>query len=158
DATSRGKWNSSQQFHISFPRRHRYVSERRCPPVFDWLIVRLVFLLVLSLSSYYMQPFGLQKWTAAVAGIALGLAILLFEIRLNKAVLTRLIGAAVGSILGIVGAYLISLVLSLALPAVPRNNISFVQIVVLLLMWYIGLVVGASKGDMLNLAALGGIF
>jgi len=105
-----------------------------------------------------MRPFGLEKWTSAFAGIALGFAILLFEIRLNKATLKRLIGAAVGSILGIVGAYLISLVLSLALPEFPRNNISFVQVVVLLLMWYIGLVVGASKGDMLNLAALGGIF
>ena len=34
----------------------------------------------------------------------------------------------------------------------------FVQVGLLLLMTYIGLIVGAKKGDMLNLAALGGIF
>ena len=29
--------------------------------MFDWIIVRLVFLLVLTLASYYMQPFGLEN-------------------------------------------------------------------------------------------------
>src|SRR5262249_37248076 len=35
---------------------------------------------------------------------------------------------------------------------------SFLQIIVMLLMAYVGLAVGANKGDLLNLAALGGIF
>jgi uncharacterized protein YacL len=39
-----------------------------------------------------------------------------------------------------------------------RNTQSFLQILVMLLMAYVGLIVGASKGDLLNLAALGGIF
>ena len=34
----------------------------------------------------------------------------------------------------------------------------FLQVALLLLMTYVGLIVGAKKGDMLNLAALGGIF
>ena len=34
----------------------------------------------------------------------------------------------------------------------------FLQVALLLLMTYVGLIVGANKGDMLNLAALGGIF
>ncbi|MBI4464689.1 MAG: TRAM domain-containing protein [Acidobacteria bacterium] len=122
----------------------------------DWLTVRLVFLLVLFLVSYYLQPFGLEKWLSGATGVALGLAILVFEMRLSRASLRRLIGAAVGSILGILGAYLMSLVLSQSV--FPKNTVSFLQIFVLLLMSYIGLVVGASKGDMLNLAALGGLF
>jgi len=35
---------------------------------------------------------------------------------------------------------------------------SFLQIMVMLIMAYVGLAVGANKGDLLNLAALGGIF
>jgi uncharacterized protein YacL len=76
--------------------------------------------------------------------------------RLSQASLKKLIGAAVGSILGIVGAYLMSLVLGQSV--FPRNTLSFLQILVMLWMTYIGLVVGAAKGDMLNLAALGGLF
>ncbi|MBI4442968.1 MAG: TRAM domain-containing protein [Acidobacteria bacterium] len=122
----------------------------------DWLAVRVVFLLILLVASYYLQPFGLGRWLSGVTGVLLGIAILLFEMRLNRASLKRLIGAAAGSILGIIGAYLMSLILSQSV--FPRNTISFLQLFVMLLMTYIGLVVGASKGDMLNLAALGGLF
>jgi uncharacterized protein YacL len=38
----------------------------------------------------------------------------------------------------------------------PTRN--FLQILVMLLMAYVGLIVGANKGDLLNLAALGGVF
>ncbi len=124
--------------------------------MFDWLIVRAVLLLVLTFASYFMHPFGLDKGLAALAGFGMGLAILLFERRLSNTSLKRLIGAAFGSILGIFGAYLISLVLSLAVPS--KSSVSFLQLLILLLMAYVGLVVGASKGDLLNLAALGGVF
>jgi uncharacterized protein YacL len=122
----------------------------------DWLIVRLVLLIILVYASYYLQPFGLEKWIDALLGLALGLAILIFEARLNQASLKRLIGAAVGSILGILGAYLMSLVLGQSV--FPRNTLSFLQLFIMVVMTYIGLVVGAAKGDMLNLAALGGLF
>ena len=68
----------------------------------------------------------------------------------------RLIGAAIGSILGILGAYLMGLVL--ARTTIPEGSRSFLDVGLLLVMTYIGLVVGANKGDMLNLAALGGLF
>src|SRR6202045_1569305 len=68
----------------------------------------------------------------------------------------RLIGAAVGSILGILGAYLMGLVL--ARTSIPEGSRSFLDVALLLVMTYIGLVIGASKGDMLNLQALGGVF
>ena len=113
-------------------------------------------MLVLCLASYYLEPFGLERRLAGVVGLGIGFAILLFEYRLSQASLKRLIGAAVGSILGIIGAYLMSLVLGQSV--FPQNTLSFLQILVMLWMTYIGLVVGAAKGDMLNLAALGGLF
>ena len=40
----------------------------------------------------------------------------------------------------------------------PESTRSFVSLAVFLIMAYIGLIVGANKGDMLNLQALGGLF
>src|SRR5262245_2839648 len=77
--------------------------------------------------------------------------------RVRQVSMKRLIGAAFGSVLGILGAYLMSLVIGLAAPQGSRT-IQFVQICLLLWMTYVGLVVGASKGDLLDLSALGGVF
>jgi uncharacterized protein YacL len=85
-----------------------------------------------------------------------GAGIVLFEWKLRGVSLKRLIGAAIGSFLGICGAYLFALVIRSSVPA--GNTQSFLQILVMLLMAYVGLIVGASKGELLNLAALGGIF
>ncbi len=124
----------------------------------DWVIVRLLFIVILFFVSYYLRPFGMEQQTAGLAGLGIGAAILLFEMRLKRVSLKRLIGAAVGSILGIIGAYLMTLVLGQLTTPQNQNTLSFLQVLLLLLMTYIGLVVGASKGDMLNLAALGGLF
>lgn len=123
----------------------------------DMAIARLIFLLVVVVASYYFRPFGFERRWSAVIGLLIGVAIILFEVRLKRATLKRLMGAAVGSILGILGAYLISLVLGAATIIEPPTR-TFLQLLVLLLMTYVGLIVGANKGDLLNLAALGGIF
>ena len=70
--------------------------------------------------------------------------------------LRRLIGAATGSILGILGAYLISLIFTHT--TMPESTRSFFSLAIFLVMTYIGLVLGANKGDMLNLQAFGGVF
>ena len=88
--------------------------------------------------------------------LAFALAVFVFEVRLQRVSLRRLIGAAVGSILGILGAHLMGLVL--ARTSIPEGSRSFLDVALLLVMTYIGLVLGTSKGDMLNLQALGGLF
>src|SRR6202451_3072521 len=70
--------------------------------------------------------------------------------------LNRRIGSAIGSVLGIIGAYLFALVIRNSVPSGHMQ--SFLQIMVMLVMAYVGLAVGANKGDLLNLAALGGVF
>ena len=122
----------------------------------DWIVVRIVLLVILVAASYYYQPFGISGWYDSLLGLGLGLAILIFETRVAKASLKRLIGAAIGSIMGITGAYLMSLVLGQSI--LPRNTLSFLQMFIMVVMTYIGLMVGARKGEMLNLAALGGLF
>ncbi len=121
----------------------------------DLWIIRTIFLVVFVVTTYHLQPFGLGANESLIFGIAAGLAIIVFEIRLRKVTLQRLIGAAIGSVLGILGAFLMSLVMASSLSS---DSVSFLQLGVLLLMAYVGLVVGGAKGDMLNLGALGGLF
>ena len=118
----------------------------------DLIIIRAIFIIVLTISAYALHPFQTQPWVAAAGGLVLGACIIFFEIRLEQVSMKRLIGAAVGSVLGIFGAFGMSLVLG------PAVNQPFIQVGILLWMTYCGLIVGAKKGDMLNLAALGGIF
>jgi uncharacterized protein YacL len=125
--------------------------------VLDLAFVRAIFILVISGCAYYFQPFQLPPIFAAAAGLLVGGAIILFEMRVERVSLKRLIGAAIGSILGIFGAYLMSLVLS-RVNAGNSPTLHFLQIFLLLWMTYVGLVVGASKGELLNLSALGGVF
>jgi uncharacterized protein YacL len=122
----------------------------------DHLMVRLIFAIACVAAGYHFHPFGLSNLAAAGVGLAFAISVFLFEIRLQRASMRRLIGAAIGSILGILGAYLMGLVL--ARTTIPEGSRSFLDVALLLVMTYIGLVVGANKGDMLNLAALGGLF
>jgi uncharacterized protein YacL len=122
----------------------------------DHMMVRLIFSIACIAAGYHFHPFGLSKYVAAGVGLAFAISVFLFEIRLQRASLRRLIGAAIGSILGILGSYLMGLVL--ARTSIPEGSRSFLDVGLLLVMTYIGLVIGANKGDMLNLAALGGLF
>ncbi len=123
----------------------------------DLLLLRVVFILVITVAAHFLKPFGIQHPFAALTGLVFGVAVVFFETRLKLVSLKRLIGAAVGSVLGIVGAFLIAIVLN---QAFPHNNdtVPFLQLGIMLWMAYVGLVVGANKGDMLNLSALGGLF
>ena len=122
----------------------------------DLVLVRFLFVLFVAVTCYLIQPFNRPAIQDAGIGMLFGVAIVIFEWRLRMMSLKRLIGAAIGSVLGIVGAYLFALVIRNSLS--PGHTQSFLMLMVMLLMAYVGLVVGANKGDLLNLAALGGIF
>src|SRR5439155_16947012 len=95
--------------------------------------------------------------TAAVGIVAV--AIIFFQMRIRRSSLKTLIGAAAGSILGIIGAYLIgSLISSQESMAVAPETKTFLTLALTFFMAYVGLMVGAAKGDYLDLSALGGIF
>ncbi|MFZ0460820.1 MAG: PIN domain-containing protein, partial [Candidatus Acidiferrales bacterium] len=122
----------------------------------DMLAIRLIFTVVCVAAGYHFRPFSLSSLFGSIVGLAFAIAVIFFELRLRRASLRRLIGAVIGSILGILGAYLTTLVL--AHTSMPESTRSFISLAVFLVMAYIGLIVGANKGDMLNLQALGGLF
>ena len=120
------------------------------------LLIRILFVIIVGVIAFLIHPFNLPTNLDAAVGVLIGAAIILFEWRLRVMSLKRLIGAAIGSVLGIFGAYLFALVIRNSIPSSPTQ--SFLQIMVMMIMAYVGLAVGANKGDLLNLAALGGIF
>ncbi len=122
----------------------------------DLFALRLLFIVIFTVACWFFHPFGMNAWLSGAAGAAAAGLMIFFELRVRALTLRRLFGAVIGSLLGIAGAFLFSLVLRNSLP--PGRFESLLQVSVLLLMTYIGLVVGASKGDLLNLAALGGLF
>ncbi len=122
----------------------------------DIVVVRIIFAVTLMVAAFFIRPFGLSGFYTAGVGLLSALCIIFFEHRLRKASLKRLIGAAIGSLLGIIGASLISSLLTDT--SFDPRSLSFIKLFVLFLMVYVGLVVGANKGDLLNLSALGGVF
>ncbi|HEX4003750.1 MAG TPA: PIN domain-containing protein [Candidatus Acidoferrales bacterium] len=130
--------------------------ENRAGSFWDILALRLIFTVVCVVVGYHFRPFSISNLAGAISGFVFAVAVILFETRLQRASLRRLIGAAVGSILGILGAYLTSLIFTHT--TMPESTRSFFSLAVFLVMTYIGLVLGANKGDMLNLQALGGLF
>lgn len=136
----------------------------------DILIIRISFVLLLALMGFllnplaessYLQDFG---WTerrvfSAFLGVIISFCIIGFEMRARRATLKTLIGAAVGSILGIIGAYLIGMLISSQeTKAVPAEMKTFLTVALAFFMGYIGLMVGAAKGEYIDLSVLGGVF
>ena len=126
---------------------------------FDIVLIRLVFTAILLAAGYVLHPIpGHPLISTAGAGLV-ALAIIFFEVRIRRSSLKTLIGAATGSILGIIGAYLIgSLISHQESLAVAPETKTFLTLALTFFMAYVGLMVGAAKGDYLELAALGGIF
>jgi uncharacterized protein YacL len=138
----------------------------------DLLIIRIGFVALLVLLGFILNPFnGTQRFGfaefsptvrhlfSALLGLIIGIMIIAFEMRVARASLKTLIGAAVGSILGILGAFLIGVLISIQKEAaVSAEMQTFLTISLAFFMGYIGLMVGAAKGDYLDLSVLGGIF
>ena len=78
----------------------------------DVVLIRLIFTAILVGAGYILRPVAGDHWISAGVGALVAICIILFELRIRRATLKTLIGAAVGSILGIIGAYLIGSLIS----------------------------------------------
>lgn len=125
----------------------------------DVILIRVVFTAILIAAGYVLHPVPGHRLISAAVGAIIAGAIIFFELRIRRASLKTLIGAAFGSIMGIVGAFLIgSLISRQESMAVAPETKTFLTLALTFFMAYVGLMVGAAKGDYLDLSALGGIF
>src|SRR5215216_7113063 len=125
----------------------------------DVVLIRLIFTAILVYAGYQLAPVRDDPWLSAGAGFLIAVCIIVFELRIRRATLKTLIGAAAGSILGIIGAYLIGNLISHQHASALEEPVkTFLTLALTFFMAYVGLMVGAAKGDYLDLSALGGIF
>ena len=123
----------------------------------DVILLRIIFTGILVGAAAWLQPITGKPWTSGGLGALVAVCIILFELRIRQATLKTLIGAAVGSILGILGAFLIG-ELIMHQESLTHEARTFITLSLVCFMAYVGLIVGAAKGDYLDLSALGGIF
>jgi uncharacterized protein YacL len=134
----------------------------------DIILIRAVFSLILIIAGYLIRPVPVSlaqslglggevaaRILSAVTAAIIAAGIIYFELRIRRASLKTLIGAAIGSTMGILGSSLMGFLITLQYWDQPLK--SFITLALTLFMAYCGLLVGAAKGDYLDLAALGGI-
>src|ERR1044071_960719 len=125
----------------------------------DVVLIRLIFTAILVVAGDKLGPVRDDPWLSAASGALIAICIIVFELRIRRATLKTLIGAAVGSILGIIGAYLIGSLISRQESSAREAPMkTFLTLSLTFFMAYVGLMVGAAKGDYLDLSALGGLF
>ncbi|HEV7891374.1 MAG TPA: TRAM domain-containing protein [Pyrinomonadaceae bacterium] len=135
------------------------------------VLIRLVFIGILIGAGYLLDPIGHAMpgqpallgipthCVSALLALLIACVIIIFEMRIQQASLKTLIGAGIGSMMGIVGGVLIGFLISYQeANAVHPSTKVFLTLALAFIMAYIGLMVGAAKGDYLDLTALGGIF
>src|SRR5215831_9629711 len=112
-------------------------------------VARVVFVVSAVALASAWQPFGLNRWIAAVAGFAAALVLVLAELGIRRVDTSGLAGGAAGLVLGIFAALLVCLVISRTAETEPTR--SFLEYGTLLGFGYLGLFWGAHTGRELRL-------
>jgi uncharacterized protein YacL len=114
----------------------------------EFWLVRLFITACTTALCYKLAPFGLQGLPAASVGFLLALVILLAELRLRRAEIGGLLGGAVGTVLGMFAALLVTLVI--ARTDEPEPTKTFLEYAALFAFAYLGLVLGSERGGELK--------
>jgi uncharacterized protein YacL len=137
---------------------------------FDILIFRIAFVLLLAVAGFLIVPLdkssylfandlGEKRIYSSILGAIIGVFVVAFESRVVNATFKTLIGAAIGSILGLLGAFLLGLLIILQETATVSGEMKmFLTLTMAFFMGYVGLMVGSAKGEFIDLSVLGGIF
>jgi uncharacterized protein YacL len=116
------------------------------------LIFRLVIIAFITLAGYFFPFFGLSRPAAAAVASSLGLIIMYLETRVRKTQFKVIWGSTLGTFAGVfLGWILGSIYRSIASDSATTT---FLRTFFLIIMPYIGFLVGTMKSDWLNPAYL----
>ena len=121
-----------------------------------FLLVRVLFVLAVTYAAILTRPFGPSADINVAAGVFLGLLMIAVESRMRSAEVTDLLGALIGGAIGLGLAKTIGAALFWA--DAKDNRIVFLHSFILLVFPYLGIVMGARKGEWLEPARLAALF
>ena len=121
-----------------------------------FLLARTLFTIGVTYAAVLTRPFSEAAAVNVTVGVTLGLLMVAVETRLRSAEVTALLGALVGGAIGLALAKIIGAALFWADTEDPR--VVFLHSFVLLVFPYLGLVMGARKGEWLEPARLVALF
>ena len=121
-----------------------------------YLLARAAFVLAVTYAAALTRPFSPILWVDLVFGALLGLVMLVIETRLRSTEVTDLFGALIGGAIGLGIAKTIGAALFWA--DTGDQRIVFLHSFILLVFPYLGLVMGAKKGEWLHPARLISLF
>jgi uncharacterized protein YacL len=120
-----------------------------------WLMRAFSFVVVV-VSVFFVRPFG-KDWIMALAlGAVFGVLVIIAELRISRLEAKSLLGAAVGVLIGAIGANLISLVIERM--GLDLRIAAAVHILVLIAFIYIGLICGIYGGGRIKWTPTAGMF
>jgi uncharacterized protein YacL len=133
------------------------VHTRDWSPSMTWYILaRALFLGAVTYSALLLQPLGADQLLNVVFGLLLGLVIVVLEWQLRNTSVAHMLGAMMGGAIGLVVARILGAALYWADPGDPR--VAFLHAFILLVLPYLGLIIGGRKGEWLEPARLVSLF
>jgi uncharacterized protein YacL len=121
-----------------------------------YILARVLFLGAVTYSALLLQPLGSNQILNVGFGVALGMVIVVLEWQLRDTSVTHMLGAMIGGAIGLIGARILGAALYWADPGDPR--VAFLHAFILLVLPYLGLIIGGRKGEWLEPARLVSIF
>jgi uncharacterized protein YacL len=121
-----------------------------------FLLARVLFVLAVMYAALLVRPFSPGVGLNLAFGVLLGLMIVLVETRLRSAEVTDLLGALIGGAIGLGLAKTIGAALFWA--DTGDRRVVFLHSFILLVFPYLGIVMGARKGEWLQPARLVSLF
>lgn len=121
-----------------------------------FMLIRVLFVLTCAGMGYFLHPWGLQRSEGLVLGLAFSAGMIGTEVKLRRLDGKVLFGGVAGVSLG--------LVLALGFGAVTRTMVisaetaTFLQALYVVVMGYLGLVVGAKQGEWMTTDAVQALF
>ena len=121
-----------------------------------FMVIRVLFVLTCAGMGYFLHPWGLGRPEALVLGLAFSAGMIATEVKLRRLHSKVLFGGVAGMAIG----------LSLALGfgaitrqmVINRDTASFLQALYVVVMGYLGLVVGAKQGEWMTTDAVKALF
>src|SRR3954465_8440304 len=121
-----------------------------------FVLARALFIAAVGYSAFQLHPLAAGEFPNVLFGFILGVLIVAFEVRLKETSVTHMIGALLGGSIGLAAAKTIGAAMYWA--NLSDGKVVFLHSMILLALPYLGLVLGARRGEWFEPANLVGLF